>query len=93
MEASFNAWLRNSKPQTCLPLIPRLTALITWWQNLVGLSATTEEGVAAAYCARHLDAPQQLDRDWVLEQLKPIPEDDAQAKVGQNPQIRYRCAL
>ncbi len=32
----------------------------------------------------YLDAPAQLSRDWVLEQLKPLLEDPAQMKVGQN---------
>jgi DNA polymerase I len=32
----------------------------------------------------YLDAPEQLDRDWVLAQLKPLLEDPAQNKVGQN---------
>lgn len=39
----------------------------------------------------YLDAPEQLDRDWVLEQLKPILEDDAQAKVGQN--LKYDASV
>ena len=39
----------------------------------------------------YLDAPQQLDRDWVLEQLKPILEDDSQAKVGQN--LKYDMSV
>lgn len=38
-----------------------------------------------------MDAPEQLDRDWVLEQLKPILEDDAQAKVGQN--LKYDASV
>ncbi len=61
--------------------------------NLVGLSFAAEEGVAAYVPVAHdyLDAPQQLDRDWVLEQLKPILEDDAQAKVGQN--LKYDMSV
>ena len=38
-----------------------------------------------------LDAPEQLDRDWVLEQLKPILEDAAKAKVGQN--LKYDASV
>ncbi len=61
--------------------------------NLVGVSFATEEGVAAYVPVAHdyLDAPEQLDRDWVLEQLKPILEDDAQAKVGQN--LKYDASV
>lgn len=39
----------------------------------------------------YLDAPQQLDRDWVLAQLKPILEDAQQAKVGQN--LKYDASV
>ncbi|WP_140323198.1 hypothetical protein, partial [Vibrio parahaemolyticus] len=61
--------------------------------NLVGLSFAIDEGIAAYVPVAHdyLDAPEQLDRDWVLEQLKPILEDDAQAKVGQN--LKYDASV
>jgi DNA polymerase-1 len=61
--------------------------------NLVGLSFATEEGVAAYVPVAHdyLDAPEQLDRDWVLAQLKPILEDENQAKVGQN--LKYDASV
>ncbi|GAK85431.1 DNA polymerase I [Vibrio ponticus] len=39
----------------------------------------------------YLDAPEQLDRDWVLAQLKPILEDENQAKVGQN--LKYDASV
>ncbi|MDG2938434.1 DNA polymerase, partial [Vibrio parahaemolyticus] len=39
----------------------------------------------------YLDAPEQLDRDWVLGQLKPILEDAAKAKVGQN--LKYDASV
>lgn len=54
--------------------------------NLVGLSFATQVGEAAYVPVAHdyLDAPEQLDRDWVLAQLKPLLEDAKRAKVGQN---------
>jgi len=54
--------------------------------NLIGVSFAVEEGKAAYVPVAHdyLDAPAQLSRDWVLEQLKPLLEDPAQMKVGQN---------
>ncbi|MDF5484354.1 DNA polymerase, partial [Vibrio parahaemolyticus] len=61
--------------------------------NLVGLSFAVDEGIAAYVPVAHdyLDAPEQLDRDWVLEQLKPILEDAAKAKVGQN--LKYDASV
>ncbi len=53
---------------------------------MVGVSFAIEEGKAAYVPVAHdyLDAPAQLDRDWVLAQLKPLLEDPNQAKIGQN---------
>lgn len=61
--------------------------------NLVGLSFAIEEGVAAYVPVAHdyIGAPEQLDRQWVLEQLKPLLEDDAIAKVGQN--LKYDASV
>ena len=62
--------------------------------NLVGLSFATEEGVSLLmFQLRMITSTLQnnLDRDWVLEQLKPILEDDAQAKVGQN--LKYDASV
>ncbi|MFA0541998.1 DNA polymerase I [Vibrio sp. 10N.222.52.B7] len=85
-EASFNVWLEKLKAAEVFAFDTETDSLDYMVANLVGLSFATEEGVAAYVPVAHdyLDAPQQLDRDWVLEQLKPILEDDAQAKVGQN---------
>ncbi|MEZ9604997.1 DNA polymerase I [Vibrio sp. 10N.261.55.A10] len=92
-EASFNAWLEKLKAAEVFAFDTETDSLDYMVANLVGLSFATEEGVAAYVPVAHdyLDAPQQLDRDWVLEQLKPILEDDAQAKVGQN--LKYDMSV
>ncbi|MFA0349226.1 DNA polymerase I [Vibrio sp. 10N.222.55.C6] len=92
-EASFNAWLEKLKAADVFAFDTETDSLDYMVANLVGLSFATEEGVAAYVPVAHdyLDAPQQLDRDWVLEQLKPILEDDAQAKVGQN--LKYDMSV
>ncbi|CDU10932.1 DNA polymerase I [Vibrio coralliirubri] len=92
-EASFNAWLEKLKASEVFAFDTETDSLDYMVANLVGLSFATEEGVAAYVPVAHdyLDAPQQLDRDWVLEQLKPILEDDAQAKVGQN--LKYDMSV
>ncbi|WP_367987637.1 DNA polymerase I [Vibrio sp. NTOU-M3] len=92
-EASFNAWLEKLKTAEVFAFDTETDSLDYMVANLVGLSFATEEGVAAYVPVAHdyLDAPEQLDRDWVLEQLKPILEDDAQAKVGQN--LKYDASV
>ncbi|WP_274023299.1 DNA polymerase I [Vibrio parahaemolyticus] len=92
-EASFNAWLEKLKATELFAFDTETDSLDYMVANLVGLSFAIDEGMAAYVPVAHdyLDAPEQLDRDWVLEQLKPILEDDAQAKVGQN--LKYDASV
>ncbi len=57
--------------------------------QLVGLSFATEADRAVYIpCGhRYLGVPQQLDRSFVLDQLRPILEDPGARKIGQN--IKY----
>ncbi len=92
-EETFNAWLEKLKAAEVFAFDTETDSLDYMVANLVGLSFATEEGVAAYVPVAHdyLDAPKQLDRDWVLAQLKPILEDDNQAKVGQN--LKYDASV
>ncbi|MBA5764072.1 DNA polymerase I [Vibrio sp. 404] len=92
-QETFNQWLEKLKAADVFAFDTETDSLDYMVANLVGLSFATEEGVAAYVPVAHdyLDAPQQLDRDWVLEQLKPILEDDNQAKVGQN--LKYDASV
>ncbi|NAZ47098.1 DNA polymerase I [Vibrio toranzoniae] len=92
-EDAFNTWLEKLKAAEVFAFDTETDSLDYMVANLVGLSFATEEGVAAYVPVAHdyLDAPQQLDRDWVLKQLKPILEDDSQAKVGQN--LKYDMSV
>ena len=92
-EASFNAWLEKLKASELFAFDTETDSLDYMVANLVGLSFAIDEGIAAYVPVAHdyLDAPQQLDRDWVLEQLKPILEDESQAKVGQN--LKYDASV
>ncbi|EIA1621012.1 DNA polymerase I [Vibrio parahaemolyticus] len=92
-EASFNAWLEKLKAAELFAFDTETDSLDYMVANLVGLSFAIDEGIAAYVPVAHdyLDAPEQLDRDWVLEQLKPILEDNAQAKVGQN--LKYDASV
>ncbi|GAB3532254.1 DNA polymerase I [Photobacterium alginatilyticum] len=85
-EAAFASWLEQLKGAEVVAFDTETDGLDYMTANLVGLSFAVEEGKAAYVPVAHdyLDAPAQLDRDWVLEQLKPLLEDPQQAKVGQN---------
>lgn len=89
----FNHWLEKLKASDVFAFDTETDSLDYMVANLIGVSFATEEGVAAYVPVAHdyLDAPQQLDRDWVLEQLKPLLEDDNQAKVGQN--LKYDASI
>ncbi|OEE37192.1 DNA polymerase I [Vibrio genomosp. F10 str. ZF-129] len=90
---TFAIWLQKLKDAELFAFDTETDSLDYMVANLVGVSFATEEGVAAYVPVAHdyLDAPEQLDRDWVLEQLKPILEDDNQAKVGQN--LKYDASV
>jgi DNA polymerase-1 len=92
-QQAFSNWLDKLKAADVFAFDTETDSLDYMVANLVGVSFATEEGVAAYVPVAHdyLDAPEQLDRDWVLEQLKPILEDDAQAKVGQN--LKYDASV
>ncbi len=57
--------------------------------ELVGISFATEPGIAAylPLTHRYPGAPEQIDQAWALQQLKPILENPAIGKIGQN--IKY----
>ena len=82
----FAAWLDKLNSADVVAFDTETDGLDYMTANLVGLSFAVEEGKAAYVPVTHdyLDAPEQLDRDWVLEQLKPLLEDESRAKVGQN---------
>ncbi|MEZ9303427.1 DNA polymerase I [Vibrio breoganii] len=92
-EDSFNLWLEKLKKAEVFAFDTETDSLDYMVANLVGLSFATAEGEAAYVPVAHdyLDAPKQLDRDWVLQQLKPLLEDSAQAKVGQN--LKYDASV
>ncbi|MDE1225171.1 DNA polymerase I [Vibrio aestuarianus] len=92
-EKTFSEWLDKLKAADVFAFDTETDSLDYMVANLVGVSFATEEGVAAYVPVAHdyLDVPQQLDRDWVLSQLKPILEDDNQAKVGQN--LKYDASV
>ncbi|PSW13095.1 DNA polymerase I [Photobacterium sanctipauli] len=85
-EAAFEAWLETLNTAGVVAFDTETDGLDYMTANLVGVSFAAEEGKAAYVPVAHdyLDAPAQLDRDWVLAKLKPLLEDPSKDKVGQN---------
>jgi len=83
---AFNTWLAKLKGAELFAFDTETTSVDYMKAELVGLSFAIEAGTAAYVPLTHdyEDAPQQLDRDWVLAQLKPLLENESLAKVGQN---------
>lgn len=92
-EQSFYRWLEKLKQAEVFAFDTETDSLDYMVANLVGVSFAVAEGEAAYVPVAHdyLDVPQQLDRDWVLAQLKPLLEDAQQAKVGQN--LKYDASV
>ncbi|GAL37132.1 DNA polymerase I [Vibrio maritimus] len=92
-EEQFAEWLEKLKAASVIAFDTETDSLDYMVANLIGLSFATEEGVAAYLPVAHdyMGAPEQLDRDWVLEQLKPLLEDDNLVKVGQN--LKYDASV
>ena len=85
-EVDFTLWLAKLKSADLFAFDTETTSVDYMKAELVGLSFSVEAGTAAYVPLKHdyEDAPEQLDCDWVLAQLKPLLEDKNQAKVGQN---------
>lgn len=85
-KASFEIWLEKLKTAELFAFDTETTSVNYMKAKLVGLSFCIEVGKAAYVPLAHdyLDAPEQLELDWVLAQLKPLLESKTVAKVGQN---------
>jgi len=83
---NFNTWLEKLKAADYFAFDTETTSVDYMKADLVGLSFSVEVGKAAYVPLAHdyEDAPEQLELNWVLEQLKPLLEDENIAKVGQN---------
>jgi DNA polymerase-1 len=83
---SLNMWLERLVNSNAFAFDTETTSVYYMQAELVGLSFAVEVGKAAYVPLTHdyIDAPEQLDRDWVLAQLKPLLESTKIKKVGQN---------
>jgi DNA polymerase-1 len=82
----FDAWLEKLRQAPLFAFDTETTGLDAQRAQLVGISFAVEPHEAAYVPLMHdyEGAPAQLDREAVLLALKPLLEDPAKAKVGQN---------
>ena len=85
-KTDFQGWLDKLTNSEVFAFDTETTSVDYQKAELVGLSFSVEVGKAAYVPVAHdyEYAPEQLDRDWVLAQLKPLLESETQNKVGQN---------
>ncbi len=85
-QASLDKWIAQLNSAELFSFDTETTSLDYIEAEIVGVSFATEVGAAAYLPLAHdyEDAPVQLDRTTVLEQLRPLLEDEARKKVGQN---------
>ena len=92
-KSDFEQWLKRLQQVDLFAFDTETTSLDYMQAELVGLSFCIEPGKAAYVPVAHSypGAPRQLDRDWVLAQIKPLLEDPRQEKVGQN--LKYDMSI
>ncbi len=85
-ESQFSQCLKRIESAELFSFDTETTSLNYVNAEVVGLSIAVEPHKAAYIPLAHdyEDAPKQLDRTWVLAQLKPILESTKHYKVGQN---------
>ena len=82
----LDTWIERLRRASLFAFDSETTSLRYMDAEIVGVSFAVEAGEAAYVPLAHdyMGAPDQLDRDTVLAQLKPLLEDPAQPKLGQN---------
>lgn len=92
-ESELDVWLSKLKQAKLFAFDTETTSLDYMEAELVGVSIAVEAGSAAYVPCGHSyeGAPQQLSREYLLEQLKPLLEDDSLLKVGQN--LKYDMSV
>ncbi|MBX8607666.1 DNA polymerase I [Pseudomonas capsici] len=98
-QTRFDVWLEKLRTASLIAFDTEATGLDAQQAQLVGLSFAVKAGEAAYIPLTHsyMGVPEQLDRDTVLLALKPLLEDPAILKVGQNAKfdmnILANCAI
>ena len=84
--ATLDDWLNRLSVADCFAFDTETTSLNYMVAEIVGVSFAVEAGTAAYVPLAHdyPGAPEQLRRDEVLAQLKPLLEDGSKGKLGQH---------
>ncbi|MGB7453367.1 MAG: DNA polymerase I [Lysobacterales bacterium] len=99
--ASFNKWLKKLESSDLIAFDTETTSLDPMQAELVGLSFAVDafEAIYVPVGHNYPGVPVQLDRDTVLEALRPLLEGESPKKVGQhikydmNVLSRYKLAV
>lgn len=85
-EETLKSWIARIQKAGEFAFDTETDGLDTLSANLIGMSFAVTPGEAAYLPLAHdyLDAPEQIDRAHALELLKPLLEDSALRKIGQN---------
>jgi DNA polymerase-1 len=83
-QARLDAWLAKIAAADLVCVDTETTGLDALVAELVGISLSAEEGVACYIPLAHRTGEDQLDRQAVLDQMRPWLEDPKRHKVGQN---------
>jgi len=88
-QARFDHWLQRLRQAQEFAIDTETTSIDYMQAELVGISLCLEPGEACyiPLMHRYENAPQQLDKAKILAALKPVLEDPAIGKIGQN--IKY----
>ena len=92
-EEALDAWIARLEAAELFAFDTETTDLDYMRADIVGVSFAVEPGEAAYVPVAHdyPGAPDQLDRELVLAKLKPLLEDPARGKVGQN--LKYDVSV
>ncbi len=92
-EGLLEDWLQRIAQAELFAVDLETTSLAYMQADIVGVCLAVEPGRAAYIPLAHdyPGAPDQLDRDRVLERLRPLLEDPERAKVGQN--LKYDMSV
>ena len=82
----FDQWLEKLNAAPCFAFDTETTSLNYMAAQIVGVSFAVEVGAAAYVPLAHdyPGAPDQLNREDVLEALRPLLEDEGKGKIGQH---------
>lgn len=91
--SSLESWIDRLEQAEAFAFDTETTSLDYMQAKIVGVSFAVKVGEAAYVPLAHdyPDAPLQLDRDKVLERLRPILENPEKGKIGQN--LKYDMSV